>query len=58
MLSIKRWKKSIGGNLSWHSVVTLVNEVVHQRDSNNIERRIYLENSLKDKQVSISPNTI
>ena len=52
------WKKSIHGNLSWHSVATLVNEAECERDTNNTKRKIDFENGLKDKEVSISPNTI
>jgi len=47
--TIERWKKSIAGNLSWHGVVTLVNEVERKRDTNNTKRKINLGNRLKDK---------
>jgi len=39
-VSPERWNKSIDGNLSWHSVATLVSEVERERDTNNTKREI------------------
>jgi len=39
-VSTERWKKSVDGNLSWHSVATLVNEAERERDTNITKREI------------------
>jgi len=49
ILWIERWKESIDGNLSWHGLFTLINEVERERDTNNTKRKIDLENCFKDK---------
>lgn len=40
MVWTERWKKSIHGNLSWHSIATLVNEAECERDTNNTKKEI------------------